>query len=75
MVDAEKLAPYIKKVMKTDVDKGFLVQGDGAFGSFKVSASGEVKYAAKQAMMQKEPKPKKAVGEKKKPAEILQTKD
>lgn len=42
-VDAEKMAPFIKKYLKAAVASGALVQtkGKGASGSFKLSASGK----------------------------------
>merc|ERR1711976_656571 len=45
-VDVAKLAPFIKKALKSGVEKGTLIQtkGKGASGSFKV---GEKKSAAK----------------------------
>lgn len=54
--DAQKLAPFIKKYLKTAVANGKLVQtkGKGASGSFKLSASAK-----------KDPKPKSASVEKK----------
>ncbi|XP_033244183.1 histone H3.v1-like [Drosophila miranda] len=54
--DAQKLAPFIKKYLKSAVANGKLIQtkGKGASGSFKLSASAK-----------KEPKPKVASVEKK----------
>ncbi|KAH8337077.1 hypothetical protein KR059_000408, partial [Drosophila kikkawai] len=54
--DAQKLAPFIKKYLKSAVANGKLIQtkGKGASGSFKLSASAK-----------KEPKPKVAAAEKK----------
>ena len=69
--DVAKLAPFIKKSLKSGVEKGKLVQtkGTGASGSFKI------KIDAKKAAGEKKPKkaaaakkPKKAAGEKKKAA-------
>ncbi|RWS15588.1 histone H1-like protein [Dinothrombium tinctorium] len=59
-VDVEKLAPFIKKYLKTSVVKGDLVQtkGKGASGSFKMSKDAKAKKASK-------PKVKKEGGEKK----------
>ncbi|XP_065079192.1 histone H1-III-like [Ochlerotatus camptorhynchus] len=56
--DVAKLAPFLKKSLKNDVEKGTIVQtkGIGASGSFKLKA--EAKKAAT------EKKPKKAAGEK-----------
>lgn len=76
-VDADKLAPFIKKYLKSSVEGGHLIQtkGKGASGSFKLSASAtkpkkEVKVKAKKPKVEK--KVKKAVvkktGEKKKKA-------
>ena len=61
-VDVEKLAPFIKKYLKSAVVKGVLVQtkGKGANGSFKLSAA---KKAEKPAA--KKPKAKKATKAKK----------
>ncbi|XP_037731078.1 histone H1-like [Drosophila subpulchrella] len=54
--DAQKLAPFIKKYLKSAVVNGKLIQtkGKGASGSFKLSASAK-----------KDPKPKPASAEKK----------
>jgi histone H1/5 len=53
-VDADKLAPFIKKYLKSSVESGRLIQtkGKGASGSFKLSA------AAIAAKPKKEAKPK-----------------
>ncbi|XP_037078867.1 histone H1-like [Pollicipes pollicipes] len=58
-VDAEKLAPFIKRVLKSGVTSGALVQtkGKGASGSFKLSAATKDKPAKKPA---KSPKKKPA---------------
>uniref|UniRef100_A0A1I8M6G3 H15 domain-containing protein n=1 Tax=Musca domestica TaxID=7370 RepID=A0A1I8M6G3_MUSDO len=58
-VDAQKLAPFIKKYLKGAVASGKLIQtkGKGASGSFKLSASAS-----------KEPKAKTAEKKKKAPA-------
>lgn len=75
--DAEKLAPFIKKYLKTAVAKGHLIQpkGKGASGSFKLSVKGGGKKESKpksdkpKAAKAKSAKPaKKASAEKKKPA-------
>lgn len=60
-VDAEKLAPFIKKYLKAAVASGALVQpkGKGASGSFKLA--GEAKSAAvKKVPAKTKPKEKKA---------------
>lgn len=46
-VDAEKLAPFIRKYLKSAVAAGTLTQpkGKGASGSFKLSVKGETKAA------------------------------
>ena len=71
-VDVEKLAPFIKKFLKSAVTSGALIQtkGKGANGSFKLSAAKKaekpkkvkkvVKKAAKKPAAKKTPK-KKAV--------------
>ncbi|GAB0095191.1 His1 [Sergentomyia squamirostris] len=62
-VDAEKLAPFIRRYLKSAVTSGALVQtkGKGASGSFKLPVKGGEKSAAT-----KKPRaPKKAAGEKK----------
>lgn len=70
--DAEKLAPFIKKYLKTAVVKGHLIQpkGKGASGSFKMSVKGAGKKESKpKAAKPKVLKPKavkKASPEKKK---------
>ena len=68
-VDVEKLAPFIKKFLKSAVAKGQLLQtkGKGASGSFKLPAAAK-KEAAPKAVKPKSAAPKKAAGEKKKPA-------
>lgn len=60
-VDAEKMAPFIKKYLKSAVTAGALVQtkGKGASGSFKLSA------AAPKEKKPKAVKPKKAAAAKK----------
>ena len=66
-VDTVKLAPFIKKALKSLVEKKAIIQtkGKGASGSFKVSAA-EKKPAAKKAAKPKKAKAaKKPAGEKK----------
>ncbi|XP_059490899.1 histone H1-III-like [Neocloeon triangulifer] len=60
-IDAEKLAPFIRKYLKSAVTAGKLVQtkGKGASGSFKLSA------AAAAPKKEKAVKPKKPAAEKK----------
>lgn len=66
-VDAEKIAPFIKKYLKSAVDNGALIRtkGKGASGSFKlavVKAEGTKKPVVKKpktASIKKSPKPKK----------------
>lgn len=62
-VDAEKLAPFIRKYLKSAVASGTLTQpkGKGASGSFKLSVKGETKAPAKKVTK----KPTKPKGEKK----------
>lgn len=50
-VESEKIAPFIKKYLKSAVDTGVLVQtkGKGASGSFKLSAAGDKKKKATSA--------------------------
>lgn len=67
-VDVQKLAPFIKKYLKSAVASGKLVQtkGKGAAGSFKLSASASKEPKAKSAEKKKSAKPKTAAaGEKK----------
>ncbi len=66
-VDVVKLAPFIKKALKSLTTKGKLVQtkGKGASGSFKVAASAK---AEKKPKAKKAKKPKKAKSPKKKAA-------
>lgn len=68
-VDAEKIAPFIKKYLKSAVDNGSLIRtkGKGASGSFKLAAGkaeGTKKPAAKKPKVagatKKAAKPKKA---------------
>lgn len=65
-VDAEKVAPFIKKYLKSAVDSGTLIRtkGKGASGSFKlavVKAEGVAKSESKsKPATKKTPKPKKA---------------
>jgi len=49
-VDAEKLAPFIRKYLKSAVTSGALVQtkGKGASGSFKLKTDGDKKAAPKK---------------------------
>ncbi|KAL3290431.1 hypothetical protein HHI36_023772 [Cryptolaemus montrouzieri] len=56
-VDPEKMAPFIKKYLKSAVQSGSLVQtkGKGASGSFKLAAGGGSTQGKPKA-----PKPKKA---------------
>lgn len=65
-VDAEKLAPFIRKYLKSAVASGTLTQpkGKGASGSFKLSVKGETKAPAKKATAAAK-KPAKPKGEKK----------
>lgn len=68
-VDAEKLAPFIRKYLKSAVAAGALTQpkGKGATGSFKLSVKGEGKSAS--AAVKKTKAAAKPKGEKKpKPA-------
>ncbi|XP_055697460.1 histone H1-II-like [Phlebotomus papatasi] len=60
-VDAEKLAPFIRRYLKSAVTSGALVQtkGKGASGSFKLAGAKGEKAVAKK------PRVKKASGEKK----------
>lgn len=68
-VDVEKLAPFIKKYLKSAVAKGQLLQtkGKGASGSFKLPTASKKEAAPKKAVKPATAKPKKAAGEKKKP--------
>lgn len=63
-VDAEKLAPFIRKYLKSAVASGTLTQpkGKGASGSFKLSVKGESGKAPAKKTAKKATKPK---GEKK----------
>lgn len=79
--DAEKLAPFIKKYLKTAVAKGHLIQpkGKGASGSFKLSVKGSGKKESKpksdkpKAAKSTKPKAaKKAPAEKKKAAKKVE---
>src|SRR5712671_6947535 len=70
-VDVEKLAPFIKKYLKSAVASGSLVQtkGKGASGSFKLSATtGKAEKKAAPKKKTGEKKVKKAAAEKKKAA-------
>lgn len=72
-VDVEKLAPFIKKALKTGVTSGTLVQtkGKGASGSFKLSSAAAkpakpaAKAAKKPAAAAAKKTPKKAAAAKK----------
>ncbi|XP_055550422.1 histone H1-like [Wyeomyia smithii] len=69
--DVAKLAPFLKKALKSGVEKGKLVQtkGTGASGSFKVKADAKKPAGEKKATKpKKETKAKKPAGEKKKVA-------
>lgn len=66
-VDAEKLAPFIRKYLKSAVSAGTLTQpkGKGASGSFKLSVKGESKSATTGKKVAKKPAAAKPKGEKK----------
>lgn len=67
-VDVQKLAPFIKKYLKSAVVSGKLVQtkGKGATGSFKLSTAASKEPKVKSAEKKKAPKTKSAAtGEKK----------
>ncbi|CAH2015823.1 unnamed protein product [Acanthoscelides obtectus] len=69
-VDAEKVAPFIKRYLKSSVASGALVQtkGKGASGSFKLassSAGGASKTSSSSAAKVGEKKKKSATGSKK----------
>lgn len=61
-VDVEKLAPFIKKYLKSAVTKGDLIQtkGKGASGSFKISAAKKTEKKVKKPKEKKAKKPKAA---------------
>lgn len=61
-IDAEKLAPFIKKYLRTAVTGGQLIQtkGKGASGSFKLPAT-KTTAAKKPKSAEKKPKAKKVV--------------
>nr|CAD7256505.1 unnamed protein product [Timema shepardi] len=69
--DAEKLAPFIKKYLKSAVTSGELVQtkGKGASGSFKLPVA-PGKEGAKPAGPKKAPKEKKSTTAKKAPRAV-----
>jgi histone H1/5 len=77
-VDVEKLAPFIKKYLKSAVTSGALVQtkGKGASGSFKLSATSSKteKKAAPKKKTAGEKKPKKAAAKPAKKATEKKTK-
>ena len=66
-VDVDKLAPFIKKYLKSAVTKGVLIQtkGKGANGSFKLSAAKKAEKPAKKVVKKPAAKKEKKV---KKPA-------
>jgi histone H1/5 len=69
--DVEKLAPFIRRYLKSAVTKGGLVQtkGKGASGSFKLKDKSEAKKpVAPKAKKAKKPSTTKPAGEKKKSA-------
>lgn len=72
-VDAEKLAPFIRKYLKAAVASGALTQpkGKGASGSFKLSVKGEGKTGG--APVKKTKAPAKPKGEKKPKAAVKKT--
>ncbi|XP_044766728.1 histone H1A-like [Coccinella septempunctata] len=49
-IDSEKLAPFIRKYLKSAVQSGSLIQtkGKGASGSFKLAAAGSTTNASKK---------------------------
>lgn len=61
-VDVDKLAPFIKKYLRSAVTKGALIQtkGKGASGSFKLSAAKKAEKPAKKAKKPAAKKVKKA---------------
>lgn len=66
-VDADKLAPFIKKYLKSSVESGRLIQtkGKGASGSFKLSAAAaKPKKEAKPKVKKVEKNTKKTVAKK-----------
>ncbi|XP_074097947.1 histone H1-I-like [Cotesia typhae] len=69
LVDVEKIAPLIKKFIKSAVVKGLLIQtkGIGASGSFKLAPEKTSKIKKKLPAAQKQTK--KSAGETKSPAE------
>ena len=66
-VDTVKLAPFIKKALKSLVEKKAIIQtkGKGASGSFKVSAAEKAEKKPKKVAAKKPAKAKKPAGEKK----------
>merc|ERR1712109_443787 len=69
-VDTVKLAPFIKKALKSLVEKKAIIQtkGKGASGSFKVSAAEKAEKKPKKAAAKKPAGEKKAKSPKKKAA-------
>ena len=61
-VDTDKLAPFIKKFLKSAVEKGQLLQtkGKGASGSFKLPVAAKKEKVVKPKKVAAEKKPKKA---------------
>ncbi len=61
-VDVEKLAPFIKKYLKSAVTSGALIQtkGKGASGSFKISAAKKTEKKVKKPKAKTVKKPKAA---------------
>ena len=75
-VDVEKLAPFIKKYLKSAVTAGTLIQtkGKGANGSFKLSAAKKAEKPAKKAkkpVAKKEKKAKKPDRKPKAPKKVI----
>lgn len=70
-VDTEKLAPFIKKYLKSAVSGGTLIQtkGKGASGSFKLSKAKGGEEKKKKAVTTKKPSAKKPKAKKEKSAE------
>ncbi len=67
-VDAEKIAPFIKKYLKSAVDNGTLIRtkGQGASGSFKLAGAGKSESTKKSGAAKKaKPAAKKAAKPKK----------
>ncbi|XP_053685865.1 histone H1-like [Sabethes cyaneus] len=75
LCDVAKLAPFVKKALKSGVEKGKLIQtkGTGAQGSFNVKADAKKPAGEKKETKAKKPADKKKVAKKPKASAVKKT--